>query len=131
MMTANQKPPAKTPGAPIGFHASPGSVLASFSTEALREELARRKRSIAPRSSIVPCDECIHFRILRDGEAADKCHPCQKGHAMSFRVPRDPLEEVWGYYRTGCRDRRRIDSQNDKEWHEGRKEPHADKINNQ
>ena len=38
---------------------------------------------------------CHGCRSLRLGDATR----CEKGHALGFRLPRDPLDLDWGYYR--------------------------------
>lgn len=91
-------------------------VLASFTTDALREEIYRRairERDKQP-VQLKWCDECAHFKALRQhmsdvsprrGEKVSDYQPCQKGHEMSFRMPLGPMDTEWGYFRRGCRDR--------------------------
>lgn len=91
--------------------AATANSLADYSTAALTAELRRREQCGSRRGAIAPCDECAHFRPLQDGEREDDYNPCQLGHVMLFRTPRgfDPYSEIWGFYRPGCRDRKRTD----------------------
>jgi hypothetical protein len=89
--------------------------LAQYSTEALLNELDRRQ-IWRPRTKIIPCDECHHFKAFEDksGNLAipNDFNPCTKGHKLLFRMPDghpDNAVAPWGLYRTGCRDRQTID----------------------
>lgn len=84
--------------------------LKAFSTRALIDELARRTDVAKPRSRIVPCDECAHFKIWHGkSEIPADYNPCELRHDLCFRVPNGYEDTNWGYYRPSCKDRRRID----------------------
>jgi len=81
-----------------------------FSTQALMDELRRREELPKPRSRIMPCDECAHFvPWTKSDEAPGDYNPCSKGHRLLFRVPKDYEDTNWGFYRPGCKDRKRLD----------------------
>jgi hypothetical protein len=49
------------------------------------------------------CDECAHFVV---SQTDDGRNPCAKGHKMKFQMPRDFDDRDWGFYKTGCTDRK-------------------------
>lgn len=81
--------------------------LSEYSTKALISELQRRENVGGRRSSVSLCDECSWFKIAPEN-APDDYNPCSLGHELLFRSPRtpNPDEEVWGFYRPKCRDRK-------------------------
>lgn len=83
--------------------------LAKFSTDALLEELARRRRVRSERQPIAHwCEDCKHFKFwTAKSDPPDTYNPCSKGHTMSFRQPEDYGDEM-GYYRRVCADRARM-----------------------
>lgn len=44
------------------------------------------------------CDECQH------GAALLRRIDCALSHEVSFAMPRNPLDQEWGFYRTDCED---------------------------
>lgn len=81
--------------------------LEKFTTEALRAELARRQNGKIVRArDFKPCDECSHFKPAPE-DAPKDYNPCQKGHAMKFRMPQSDSyrDDDWGFYLPRCKDR--------------------------
>ena len=82
--------------------------LQKFSTDALLEEIVRRRNIQARRDATIPlkhCDECANF--AKAVEVRPNIWECGKGNRMTFREPEDanPNPDTWGFYRRVCKDR--------------------------
>lgn len=79
--------------------------LEEYSSQELKEELARRMLGDRPPPIRKWCDECTHFVAWKeDSEPPADFNPCSKGHKMRFRVPTPPMDDQWGFYKPGCKD---------------------------
>lgn len=101
-----ETPKTPRPAAKTSIMKPEGSPLSRWSTRALLAELKRREEISKPRRCVALCEECQHFHGKDDADPEDY-NPCSKGHHMLFRVPETYDDRNWGFYRPGCRDRKR------------------------